>query len=461
MQQVNHLGLCVGVAFLALVSSASAPAQVITSAEYYIDVDPGEGNGLPVNATDGAFNSANEQLMIPDVPTDDLTVGPHQLYVRAQDNLGNWGSPFVILFEVAGTHDIVSADYAIDGGTPQPLPVLMGDDAQYLLRSGDISTDDLTEGEHEIVTRVFDDRGTSASSVTWVNVWYPPTILRVEYQVCLFDTPGSSWLTTTTADDGAFDGTLESFTSALYDTHDLAQQDNYYVFVRAVDSRGRHGDESQAQEVTLNVFPIDSVGTVVVNPTPATASWSFLDGVQGTHYGTGPATLTGIPAGYITLTWGAICNLDPPQPNPRSQTLIPNATVTFTGVFTPSGEVFSVDFAANPAWGKPPMAVQFTGRVFGDQQVLDWRWDFGDGTIVEGDEPNPTHVYTNERFYTVSLTATTLCDSATATKQNLILVSQSLSVSRATFLGALVAILMLLGILLLHEHHHIKRAVGG
>jgi PKD repeat protein len=89
----------------------------------------------------------------------------------------------------------------------------------------------------------------------------------------------------------------------------------------------------------------------------------------------------------------------------------------------------TVDFAAEPTWGKPPLAVHFTGQVTGTtQDILNWRWDFGDGTTLEGDEPSPTHIYPTHGLYTVTLTATTATETATAAKQDLILVSEALSV---------------------------------
>ncbi len=332
MRQAFLFWCCAGLGLLGMTFGAPAIAQVIVAAEYYIDVDPGQGNGEPVDAADGLFDSANEQLVVPAVPTSDLTIGPHQIYVRAQDNKGNWGSPFVILFEVAGEHVVASANYSVDGGAPQPLSVLMGKDERYHLDSADISTSGWSEGEHQIVTRVFDDRGNFTSSMTWVNVWYPLTITGVGYQVRLAESPGTSWLVAA-ANDGAFDSALEPFMSPFCNTGLFLPQDTYYAFVRAVDSRGRVSDESRSAKIAVSVVPAGSAGAVVINPSPADAPWSFVDGVQETHSGAGPATLSGVPAGYITLTWGEIANLTAPQPNPSSQSLYQNATVSFAGAY--------------------------------------------------------------------------------------------------------------------------------
>ena len=90
-------------------------------------------------------------------------------------------------------------------------------------------------------------------------------------------------------------------------------------------------------------------------------------------------------------------------------------------------EELDVRFAACPAWGKPPLTAAFTSNVTGNAEaVAEWRWDFGDGVILEGGEANPTHVYDHEGTYTVSLTVSTALSNATKIQQDMIVVSQSL-----------------------------------
>lgn len=62
-----------------------------------------------------------------------------------------------------------------------------------------------------------------------------------------------------------------------------------------------------------------------------------------------------------------------------------------------------VDFTADVTVGPAPLTVQFTdmSSVGG---ATSWSWDFGDGQGSAA--PNPTHVYTVEGHYTVSLTVT-------------------------------------------------------
>ncbi len=111
----------------------------------------------------------------------------------------------------------------------------------------------------------------------------------------------------------------------------------------------------------------------------------------------------------------------------------------------PSAEL-AVDFTVDRAWGKPPLAAAFLGQATATaQEIIDWRWDFGDSTSAEGNFPNIIHVYAVEGQYTVSLTVTTLYSSVTATRQALIVVSQAFPANRAFSLGALAMILLLIG----------------
>ena len=74
--------------------SAPLPARpvAVQSGEYYWDVDPGAGNGLPVFAEDGAFDEALETAM--HGITDGLTAGPHLLGVRMLGSDGGWSAVF-------------------------------------------------------------------------------------------------------------------------------------------------------------------------------------------------------------------------------------------------------------------------------------------------------------------------------------------------------------------------------
>jgi len=64
----------------------------IAGAEYFIDEDPGPGNGTPLPAKDRIFDSCEEDVEIPCINVYDLSDGQHTLNVRFRNSLGLWGS---------------------------------------------------------------------------------------------------------------------------------------------------------------------------------------------------------------------------------------------------------------------------------------------------------------------------------------------------------------------------------
>ncbi len=70
------------------------------------------------------------------------------------------------------------------------------------------------------------------------------------------------------------------------------------------------------------------------------------------------------------------------------------------------------DFTASPREGRAPLAVIFTALTTGE--INRWQWEFGDGQFSS--EPAPSHTYTSEGEFTVSLTVAGPGGSDTNTK---------------------------------------------
>lgn len=82
-------------------------SAVITAAEAFIDEDPGEGNGFPLQtASDGVLGGTFEQLK-GEVGLDGLELGIHILSIRYKDSTGLWSLPvsqtFYTLAAVSGS----------------------------------------------------------------------------------------------------------------------------------------------------------------------------------------------------------------------------------------------------------------------------------------------------------------------------------------------------------------------
>jgi hypothetical protein len=86
----------------ALLATTAVPATVeatasdplllsnIVGAEWFVDTDPGEGNGFALNAADGTFDMPNETL-VAQIDVGPWINGDHTLFVRALDGSGFWG----------------------------------------------------------------------------------------------------------------------------------------------------------------------------------------------------------------------------------------------------------------------------------------------------------------------------------------------------------------------------------
>jgi len=75
------------------------------------------------------------------------------------------------------------------------------------------------------------------------------------------------------------------------------------------------------------------------------------------------------------------------------------------------------DFEGDPTAGAIPLTVHFVDESTGGP--VQWAWDFGDGTT--SDQPNPTHIYEEVGYYTISLTVTAANDTTdTLVKENYI-----------------------------------------
>ena len=62
----------------------------IATAEYFIDTDPGEGQGTAISAKDGTFDTSEEDISLT-LNTTSLAFGAHTVFFRFQDNTGIWG----------------------------------------------------------------------------------------------------------------------------------------------------------------------------------------------------------------------------------------------------------------------------------------------------------------------------------------------------------------------------------
>lgn len=141
----------------------SAQAQEINRLEYFLNTDPGVGDGTPVPVTiSGDTLDYNFNVDISQLP-----MGFHRLYVRTIDDSANWSLAtwrdfFVTKSSTAAPGpEIVAAEYYIDS-TPPPgmaTPIALAAQGDSLNETFAISLDDLSPVFHQLSIRVKDAAG--------------------------------------------------------------------------------------------------------------------------------------------------------------------------------------------------------------------------------------------------------------------------------------------------------------
>lgn len=94
-----------------LTGDASDPGALsnVAAAEYYVNVDPGQGNAVAVQAEDGTYDSTAEALTA-QMQTGLWANGTYTVYLRAQDSVANWGPEASLTLEVSGNGAMILAD---------------------------------------------------------------------------------------------------------------------------------------------------------------------------------------------------------------------------------------------------------------------------------------------------------------------------------------------------------------
>ncbi|MEP1117253.1 T9SS type A sorting domain-containing protein [Ekhidna sp.] len=159
---IKAIRLRIGFWLLLIAFSITAYSQAsIFAMEYYIDSDPGVGNGVSIPITQGV----NQDVDI-NINTGSLSVGFHELMVRARYSDGTWGIQETRVFYVSATSiasstNLTELEYFFDvdpgfgNGTSMTLSPSQNIDMEAL-----ITTSSLSSGFHVLHMRVKDSDGT-------------------------------------------------------------------------------------------------------------------------------------------------------------------------------------------------------------------------------------------------------------------------------------------------------------
>ena len=93
--------------------SYSRPAaEAVDAVQYWIDTLPGDQEGAPMAAADGAFDESGEAATV--TISESLSPGKHTVYVQARNAGGDWGPVTATSFEVTAALGDVDGDGGID-----------------------------------------------------------------------------------------------------------------------------------------------------------------------------------------------------------------------------------------------------------------------------------------------------------------------------------------------------------
>lgn len=104
-------------------SGPQPPVQAIASARAYLGAIPWEAGatGMPMQASDGAFNASVEQAQV-DLPTAGLSIGRHLVYVQGRDAAGNDGPPAAVFIDLVDPAGLIVLEGSVrQAGTLLPL----------------------------------------------------------------------------------------------------------------------------------------------------------------------------------------------------------------------------------------------------------------------------------------------------------------------------------------------------
>lgn len=240
--------------------------KVVTQGEYFWDTDPGQGNGIALTATDGAFDQVIEELFKNGISVSALSVGPHSFGVRVKGQNGTWSNTFKQTIYLEGpltittrTFKVTQGEYFWDAdpgqGNGTPLLALDGNFDKVLedLFQNGISVASLSQGAHNFSVRIKGQNG------SWSNAFKQTIYLegvlnlitrnfRITQGEYYWDTdPGQGNGTPLFATDGTFDKVLEELFRNGIDASGLSQgAHNFSVRVK-----GQNGSWSNAFKQTI------------------------------------------------------------------------------------------------------------------------------------------------------------------------------------------------------------------
>lgn len=286
LERLNMMRRLRGLMLLMLMGTA-AHAQNISSAEYFLDTDPGIGNGTPITIG----NIADSVSFSGVINTYGLTPGDHFAYVRTQTNGGAWSLHTPQRFYIKALLTDAEYFWDADPGVGNGTPINVSNSFDSVNVNATVSTTGLSTGYHTLYVRIRTE-GNQWSLHAQQRVHIRETVAAAEY---FWDTDpgvgnGTAIALTPALDSVAFSGAV-STTGLLPGRHTL--------FVRTQSGSGAWSMHQQDDVmITNSVIAAEyfwdtdpGVGnTTALNVSASADSISFTDAVTvpmgpaGIHY---------------------------------------------------------------------------------------------------------------------------------------------------------------------------------
>jgi len=155
--------------FFLLLMNVQLHAQTINKVEYFVDTDPGFGNGTDVPVT----AAANISNLLVAININSLSTGFHHVYLRSKNDAGNWSLSNRWMFvKVVTAINVDKLEYFIDAdpgfGNANNVVITPGSNVVNVAIPVDISS--LSNGFHNIYLRSKDDAGVWSITNRWMFV---------------------------------------------------------------------------------------------------------------------------------------------------------------------------------------------------------------------------------------------------------------------------------------------------
>jgi PKD repeat protein len=388
--------------------NGSEPVQNIVAAEYYINVPPWITDttpiALPMTAVDGNFNSTIEDVEAT-IDTTGLATGRHTIFVRGQDNAGNWG-PFsaVFLYVIDPAVAPTLEGYVREAGTNMPLAASVSIGGQFTTQTDPATgfyQTQVVSGTYDITASASDHGSETVAGVALYN-------LQTVQQD--FDLTAVCPAFSDDVEGGNIGWTAQGFWAITQETANSPTHS-------WTDSPG--GNYNNNTNYSLISPPIDLSGysDVMLN------YWQICDTEAGWDYCYVEVSTNG-------STWDTVAAFDGnhfqweeitlplPQLDDAAQARIRFRLDTDVSITDDGWHVDDINLLGASAACVPDVAptagftsnspvrlgdpVEFTNTSTGTN--LSFAWDFGDGSPISTEE-HPTYTYTAAMTYTVVLTA--------------------------------------------------------